>query len=177
MELEGPQEVRGGLEVLSHSIYLVNDILDALQASTLEAVGHHTVVRQRHSLSRDLSEAALVDKLLRGLEVGVSVCDERLDKAKHLGGSGVDTHEDTVVDLSKTEQLKDLLDLGGNIQDTSDTNDKNKLLLVANEDLAFTLGNTTIVDGIRLDLVVKRCCKVNKHNSEVKRERKGEKLG
>jgi len=90
----------------------VHNVLNTLQGSALKAVGHHTVIGQGDSLGRDLSEAALVDQVLDRLQVGVSVCDERLDQAKHLGGSSVDTHEDTIVKLSKAKQLQDLLDLG-----------------------------------------------------------------
>jgi hypothetical protein len=48
--------------------------------------------------------------------------------------------------------LKDLLDLGTDVEDTSDTDDEDDLLLRGDVDLTIGLGNTTVVDGISFSL-------------------------
>ena len=47
--------------------------------------------------------------------------------SEHVHGGLVQLDEDTVVDLSQTEQLEDLLDLGGNLVDTTDPHDEGEL--------------------------------------------------
>lgn len=124
-ELEGPQEVGGLLEVGANSEDLVDEILSADDAVLAEAGLNDGVVGQGNTLLLDLSVSALVDELLDGLQVGVTVGDPGLDDLKHLSDGLGDLQEDTVVDLEKTEQLEDLAGLGGHLVDTA------KLLVTA----------------------------------------------
>lgn len=146
VELEGPQEVGGLLEIITDSIDLVDDVLDALELAS-ETGLDDGVGGDGDTLSRDLAEASLVDKVLNGLKVGVSVSDEGLDESEHLLGGGVDAYECGVVDLTESQKLKDLLHLGGNTDSTANTDDEHELLLRGDEDLVSSLGVASVVDG------------------------------
>ena len=117
-ELEGPEEVGGLLEVGADSVDLVDEILHADDAVLAEVLLNDRVVGKSDALLVDLSVTALVDKLLDGLQVGVTVGDPGLDDLEHLSGGLGDTDEDTVVDLEQTEKLEDLAGLGGHLVDT-----------------------------------------------------------
>jgi hypothetical protein len=119
-QLEWPQEVGGLLEVGANSVDLVDEVLDADNAELAEVLLDEVVVGDREALLVDLSVTALVDKLTDGLQVGVTVCDERLDDLQHLGGGLGEPDEDTVVDLEKTEELEGLALLGVDLVDTTD---------------------------------------------------------
>merc|ERR1740128_1566621 len=73
----------------------------------------------------------LVDEVTDRLEVGASVGDVGLTDSEHVLGGLVDLDEDSVVDLPQSEQLKNLLDLGGHLVDTTDPHDKDKLGLIS----------------------------------------------
>lgn len=117
-QLEGPQEVGGLLEVGANGVDLVDQILDADDAVLAEVLLNDGVVGKGNTLLVDLAVSTLVDELLDGLEVGVTVSNPRLDNLQHLSGSLADADEDTVVDLEKTEELEDLARLRGNLVDT-----------------------------------------------------------
>jgi hypothetical protein len=128
-ELEGPQEVGSLLEVGADSVDLVDEILHTDDAVLTEVLLNDGVVSEGSALLVDLSVTALVDKLLDGLQVGVTVGDPGLNNLEHLGGGLGDLDEDAVVDLEKTEELKDLAGLGGNLHDTLDTDDEDQTVL------------------------------------------------
>lgn len=117
-QLEGPQEVGGLLEVGANGVDLVDQILDADDTVLAEVLLNDGVVGEGNTLLVDLAVSTLVDELLDGLEVGVTVSNPRLDNLQHLSGSLADADEDTVVDLEKTEELEDLARLRGNLVDT-----------------------------------------------------------
>jgi hypothetical protein len=56
--------------------------------------------------------------------------------------------------LAKSEELQDLLDLGGDADDTANTDHEDDLLLGGNEDLTVGLGSATVNDGIVGDLAL-----------------------
>jgi hypothetical protein len=117
-ELEGPEEVGDLLEVGADGVELVDEVLDADNAVLAKVLLDDLVVRERETLLVDLSVAALVDELADGLEVGVTVGDERLDDLEHLDGGLGQLDEDTIVDLEETEKLEGLALLGVNLVDT-----------------------------------------------------------
>lgn len=135
-ELEGPQEVGGLLEVGANGEDLVDEILNADDAVLAEAGLNDGVVGQGNTLLLNLSVSSLVDELLDGLQVGVTVGDPRLDDLEHLSDGLGDLQEDTVVDLEKTEQLEDLAGLRGHLVDTA------KLLVSATLQLSFKIQHT-----------------------------------
>jgi hypothetical protein len=118
-QLEGPEEVAGLLEVGANSVDLVDEVLDADNAELAEVLLDELVVSDGKALLIDLSVTALVDELTDGLQVGVTVCDERLDDLQHLGGGLGEPDENTIVDLEKTEELEGLALLGVDLVDTA----------------------------------------------------------
>ena len=102
VELEGPKEVVGYLEVRSHSGYLVDQILNTHNAVLLELAGNDGVVSQGDSGPIDLAEASLVDKLGDGLLRRVAVSNVWLDFSDHIDGCLVQSDEHSVVQLSQS---------------------------------------------------------------------------
>lgn len=152
LELEGPQEVGDFLEVWARGVNFVDHILNALDTVIAQTGLDDLVGGQGNALASDLAIAALVDKSTDRLEVGVAVGNEGLDQSEHLLGGGIDTDEDTVVDLAQAQQLQNLLDLGGKANDTSDADNKDDLVLRGNVDLAVGLGLAAVVDGSLVQL-------------------------
>ena len=96
----------------------MDQILNAVDTLLTKGARDDRVVVQSESLSVDLAEAALVDKLADGVTGWVTIGDVRLDHADHVDGSTVKLDEDTVVELTETEELHDLLGLGWELVDT-----------------------------------------------------------
>lgn len=119
-QLEGPEEVGGLLEVGADGEDLVDEILHADNAVLAEVLLDDGVVGKSDTLLVDLSVSTLVDELLDGLQVGVTVSDPGLDNLEHLSGGLGDLDEDTVVDLEETEELEDLAGLRGHLVDTGE---------------------------------------------------------
>ena len=61
---------------------------------------------------------ALVDELADGVAGWVAVGDVGLDNSDHVDGGAVELDDHTVVELTKTEQLHDLLLLGWELVNT-----------------------------------------------------------
>jgi len=73
---------------------------------------------------------------------------------EHVLGGLVDLDEDSVVDLPQSEQLKNLLDLGGHLVDTTDPHDKDELGLSGDIVVSLLLGITLQPDLIPLLILV-----------------------
>lgn len=170
-ELKGPQEVGGLLEVGADSEDLVDQILHAHDAVLAEAALDEGVVSEGNALLVDLSVSTLVDELTDGLQVGVSISDPWLDDLQHLQGGLGHADEDTVVDLEKTEELKDLARLGCNLVDTTlwlvllcqarasvnsplDTNNEDQFLFSWDVEGAILLRQTVEADLLALCVTV-----------------------
>jgi hypothetical protein len=152
LQLEGPQEVGHFLEIGAGSVDLVDNILNALNTVLANASLDNLVAAERDSLAGDLAVAALVYQSSDGLQVGVAVSNEGLHQSQHLLSGGVDANEHTIVDLAKSEQLQDLLDLGGQADDTTNANNEHDLVLRGNEDLSIGLGLSAAVNGLLVQL-------------------------
>jgi len=153
-ELEWPEEVGSLLEVWPDGEDLVDKILNGDDSVLAEVLLNEGVVGQWDSLLVDLAVSALVDKLADRLEVGLTVSNPWLNDLQHLRGSLVDTNEDTVVDLEKTEELQDLARLRCNLVDTLDTNNEDELGLILNEEVTLLLGLTGEGDLLTLSITV-----------------------
>lgn len=171
-ELEGPQEVVGLLEVGADGVNLVDQIFHADNAVLAEVLLDDLVVGKRLALLVDLAVTALVHKLTDALQVGVTVGDVGVDNGQHLLGSLGQTDEDTVVDLEQTEELQDLAGLRSDLVDTVgvrtilhskaqgkkysplDTDNKDKLGLVRDVEVALLAGDTTETDLLTLSIAV-----------------------
>jgi len=133
-ELEGPQSVGDGAEVLPGGVHLVNDILDADNIVVVELVLDLLVVADLDALAVDLEVTSLVHHCADSLQRWVSVGYVWLNHAEHVLHGLVELHKDSVEDLAETEQLEDLLLLWGDFGNTTDAgNDGNLGLRLAVE--------------------------------------------
>jgi hypothetical protein len=132
----------------------VDEILHADNAVLAEVLLNDRVVSEGNTLLVDLSVTALVDKLLDGLQVGVTVGNPGLDDLQHLSGSLGDADEDTVVDLEQTEKLEDLAGLGGHLVDTLDADDEDQSSLSRDVGRVVLLGLTVEADLLALSIAV-----------------------
>jgi len=158
-KLEGPQEVVGLLEVGSNSADLVDKISAALDTNRSNTFLDDGVVGDGDALLVELSESTLEDELLNSGARGVTVSYVRLDKTEHTDGRLVELDEGSIVDLTKTEELHDLLGLGRDSNGTSDTDDKSNLGLGGDVESTLglgltTVGNSGIVGGLVLSSVL-----------------------
>jgi hypothetical protein len=153
-ELEGPEEVGGLLEVGANSEDLVDEILNTDNAVLAKVLLNNGVVGKSNTLLVDLSVTTLVDKLLDGLQVGVTVGDPRLNNLEHLSDGLGDLDEDTVVDLEETEELEDLAGLGRHLVDTLDTDDEDQVGLGGDVGRVLRLGNAVKTDLLTLSIAV-----------------------
>ena len=154
VELERPQEVGDGLEVWAGSHNLVDDVLDADDALVAELAFDDRVFGERGSSLLDLAVPTLVDHLADSLEVWVAVGNVWFDDSDHVDSRLVDLDEDRVVDLQKTEELQDLLDLWGNSVDTLDSDEEGHLWLGRHVEVAGPSGFTLQLDGFTLSFSV-----------------------
>jgi len=138
-ELEWPQEVVGLFEAGSDSDNLVDKILNADDVLFAERLLDDGVLSQRNALFVDFTVTTFVDHVRHGLQVGLAVSDVRLDVTEHGHGGVVDLQEDGVVDLAQTEELQDLLSLGGSSVDTTNADNEENLRLRLNEKTALVL--------------------------------------
>jgi hypothetical protein len=118
---DSPQEVRGLLEVGTNGEDLVDQILHANNSVLAEGVLDDRVVSESDALLLNFSISALVYKLANSLEVGVSVCNPWLNDFQHLESGLGHAHEDTIVDLEETEELKNFAWLWCDLVDTEST--------------------------------------------------------
>lgn len=153
-ELEGPQEVGGLLESRANGVDLVDEILHADDAELAESLLDDGVVGKRDSLLVDLTVSSLVAKLSDGGEVGVTEGNVGLDDSEELGSGLGDSHEDTVVDLVKSQKLENLSGLGGHLGDTLDSDNENKLGLGGDVEGTVELGLSSESDLLSLGLSV-----------------------
>ena len=158
-ELEGPQEVVRLLEVGSDSANLVDEISTALDTNRSKALLDDRVVGQGDTLLVELCESTLEDKLLNSRARGVTVGYVRLDETEHTDGRLVELDEGSIVELTETEELHNLLGLGRDSDGTSDTDNKSNL--GPSWDVESTLGlgltavgNSSIVGSLVLSSVL-----------------------
>ena len=118
VELEWPEEVVGLLEVVTAGPDLVDEVLNAGNTLLSEGLLNDAVVVKSDTGSVDLTVASLVDQSADVVTGWVSVGDEWLDKSDHVDGGSVELDEHSVVELSQTEELHDLLLLWSELVDT-----------------------------------------------------------
>jgi len=153
-ELEGPEEVAGVFKVGSDSENLVDKILATDDVLLLQYLLDNLVRGDWDTLSFHLHVSSLVDKLPDSGQVRSSPCNKRLTNTEHVDGGLVQLDEHSIVDLSQTEKLEDLLDLGCDLVDTTDTHDKSKLRLGRH------IKVTSLLSVTRQPLLVNLLCSV-----------------
>ena len=105
----------------------MDEVSTALNSNGSNSLFNNRVVSNGNALLVDFSKATFVDELFHSGSRGVSIGYIRFDKAKHTDGRLVKLNEGSVVDLTKAEQLHNLLGLGRDTDGTADTNDESKL--------------------------------------------------
>jgi len=98
----------------------------------------------------NLDKSSLIDEVSYTLQVGVSPGDVGLADTEHVKSGLVQFDEYSIVDLSKTEQLKSLTDLGVNLVDTTNSNNKSQLGFSRNVVIALGPSLTSKSDFIAL---------------------------
>ena len=154
VELEGPEEVGGLLEVRTDGVDFVNEIFDGEDTVLTEDLLDLLVIDERDTLTVQLSVTTLVDEFADGLEVGVAVSNVGLDKTEHFRGGLVQTNEDSVVDLTKAEKSEDLLDLGGDLVDTTNTDNNSKTAFTFNEEVTVVVSISSLGNKVSLELYI-----------------------
>ena len=96
----------------------MDKVLHAVDTLFSELLGDDAVIGEWNSSSLSLTMSSLVEKLRDGLSGWETVSDEWFDHLDHVPGSLVKLDEDTVVQLSQSEELQDLLWLWGKLTDT-----------------------------------------------------------
>ena len=117
-ELEGPEEVVGLLEGVTNCPNLVDQVLDAADALLAELASDYRVVIESNSRSVDLAVASLVDELADSVAGWVAVGDVGLDDSEHVDRGLVQLHKHSVVELTESQELHNLLGLGWKLVDT-----------------------------------------------------------
>jgi len=152
-KLNRPQEVRGFLEVGSYGVDLVNNILDAFKLAAKAGLDNG-IGADGKSLSRHFAEAALVYEILDRLKAWISISNKGLNESQHLGGGCVNSNKNTIVKLTQSEQLEDLLHFRRNANNTTDTDHKHQFLFWGYENLVIGLGITAVVNSGFLQRVI-----------------------
>ena len=118
VQLEWPEEVVSLLEGWSNSPDLVDEVLNAVDTLLTEGTGDDAVVSQWDSGAVNLSITTLVDQSADAITGWVTISDIWLDSSDHVDGGTVEANKHSVVDLSESEQLHDLLAFGAQLVDT-----------------------------------------------------------
>lgn len=158
-QLEGPEEVVGLLEVRANGVDLVDQVLDGLHALLAQGLADDLVVRKWDSLLVDLAIASLEDEFPNVFPGGVTKGDVWLNSAQEVAGGLVDAHEDSVMDLSQSQQSEDPENLGVELIDTSDPDNEGEFGLGGHVDLSCEFGlsagsDFSLVGSIVLSLIL-----------------------
>ena len=146
IELEGPKEGVGLLEVGSASPDFVDQVFDAVDVEFAQRLGDEAVIVEGDSLSVDLSVSSLVDELSDGGVGGGAESDPRLDLAEHVLSGLVVANEGGVVQLAKSEKSEDLLLLGRDLVKTLDSDNEEDLSLIGHEEVSVFLRLSVGID-------------------------------
>lgn len=134
---KGPEELVDILELGSNCEDLVNDIFHADDSVLFELLLDDQVTGEGNALPIELGESALVDKLSDGLEVGISVGNVWFDQTEHLDDRSVQADKGGIMDTTESEKLENLLCLGIDSVDTTDTGNNGKLGLRFQIEVSF----------------------------------------
>ena len=131
----------------------MDNILNTNQTVLTKAGSDDVIGAQRDTLTTDFTRTTLVDEFSNRLQIWVSVSDEWLHKTQHLDGGGVDTDENTIVNLTKSQKAQYFLDLWRNTNNTSHSNYKHNFFLRWDEILIGSLSLASIVNQLTGSLI------------------------
>ena len=98
----------------------MDEILNAVDSVFAELTSNDAVISEWDSASVDLTSSSLVNEVLDHVSGWESESDMGLNHSNHVPCGFVKLDEYTVVQLSKSEELQNLLWLGGNLVDTKE---------------------------------------------------------
>jgi len=97
VELEGPKEVVGLLEVGTTSVKFSDQVFSTDDLVLSESLFNDFVGSDGDSLLVDLTETSLVDQVRDSVSGGETVSDKRFDLLEHVKGSSVNSDQSGVV--------------------------------------------------------------------------------
>lgn len=99
----------------------MDEIFDSVDVLLSENLLNGSVGLEGNSLLVDLSVTSLEDELSDGFIAGITIGDVWLNSSEHIDGGFVKLDEDTVVELSQSEESHDSDGLGVEFVNTSDS--------------------------------------------------------
>lgn len=154
VELEGPEEIVGFLEGGTDSENFVNQIFHTDDVVLTEGSFNDRVIRQGGALLVDLTESTLVDQFTDTLQVGGTVSDVRFNDTEHVEGGLGELEEDTIVDLTQTQELQNLTGLRAQLVNTLDTDNEDELGSFRDVERSLGAGNTLQTDFFTFSIQV-----------------------
>jgi len=112
--------------VRSNSVDFIDEVFNSLNSTLAQNFFNGVVGFKGNSLPLDFTIASLEDKSSDGFSGGIPVCDVGFNSSEHIDGGFVDSDENSVVELSQSEESHDSNDLGVEFINTSDSNNKGK---------------------------------------------------
>jgi len=137
VQLEGPEEVGGILEVLANGEDFMNEIFNTDDSSAAKNLLNEFVRDDGFTTEIVLGKTALVDQLTDTLQIWVTPGDVGLANTQHVDSGLIQLDKDAVVDLSQSEELKGFAYLRVDLVDTTNTHDKGQLGLCLNVVIAL----------------------------------------
>ena len=96
----------------------MDEVLNTGDSGFTEFSSDNRVIGEWDSASVNLTVSSLIDKFGDGGSGWETISDEWLDDSDHVPGGLVELDEHSVVELSQSEELQDLLWLWGKLVDT-----------------------------------------------------------
>lgn len=127
LQLEGPHELVGLLEVLLTLEEGKSKVINTVDAKVTEVLSDHLVRGDTDALTVDLGVAALVKKSGQGLEGWLTEGNLGGDKGKKLLRSTVETEKRSMVEAVQAKKGQNLTSTGGLMVDTGETDDEGNL--------------------------------------------------
>lgn len=110
----------------------MNKILNAIDSVLSKLSCNDAIISKWKSASVDLTVSSLVNKLGDGSSGWEAVRDEWLNHFDHIPGGFVKLDENTIVQLSQSKEVQDLLWLWCKLIDTSDSDNESNFWLTFN---------------------------------------------
>ena len=117
----------------------MDEIFDGVDVLLSEDLFNSVVGLEGNSLLVDLAVTSLEDELSDGFIGGITISDVWLNSSEHIDGSLVKLDEDTVVELSQSEESHDSDGFGIEFVNTSDSDHEGDFRISRYVDLASEL--------------------------------------
>jgi hypothetical protein len=104
-ELERPEEVVCFLEFRSASCNFMNELFNVVDTVFTKCRCNNCIIRERKSVSVNLTISTFIDQTRNGVTSGITKSDVGFNPSNHVPSSFVKLNEDTIMKLSKSEEL------------------------------------------------------------------------